>query len=164
MITEHKKLRIHIRATLAGLLNEVEIKESEELIEPVTNSADEDEIEEAMIRSHAHGRGQSTKPDTYPENVKRDALRESIQLAMESISNFIKPQPETATKQLDDNSKPQELGDPLFDIKMNQMADDQGSDEANAPTVAVTAGGTKGGNGPDAGQHQANFQDKTKQT
>jgi hypothetical protein len=144
------------------LLNEVEIKESEELIESREESSEE-EIEEAMIRSHAHGRGQSAKPDTYPDNFKRDALRESIQLAVESISNFIKPQPETATKQLADESKPEELGDPLFDVELNQMADDQGSDGANAPTVAVTAGGTKGGNGPDAGRHQANFTDKTKQ-
>jgi hypothetical protein len=161
MITDNESLRRQIRKTLAGLLNEIKIEESDDLIEPETESADE-EIEEAMIRSHAHGKGQSSKPCTYPEEFKREALRESIQLAIESISNFIKPQPETATKQLADESKPQELGDPLFDVEMNQMADDLGSDEANAPTVAVTAGGTKGGNGPEAGQHQANFKDKTK--
>jgi hypothetical protein len=93
------------------------------------------------------------------ENKLRQYIRKSLE---ESINNFLDKEPATATKQLNDTSKPQELGDPLTDVKLNQMADDQGSDEANSPTVSVATGGKKGGNGPEAGQHKSNFSDKTK--
>jgi hypothetical protein len=86
-------------------------------------------------------------------------IRKSLE---ESINNFLDKEPATATKQLNDTSKLEVLGDPLFDVEMNQMAGELGSDEKNAPTVAVTPGGIKGGNGPVTGQHQANFKDKTK--
>ena len=79
----------------------------------------------------------------------------------EEVNNFLKKEEETATMQLKDNSKSQNLGDPLSDVKMNQMASELGSDEANAPTVSVEAGSAKGGNGPEVGQRQANFKDKT---
>ena len=83
------------------------------------------------------------------------------QVLTESVNNFIDKEEETATKQLDDASKPQDLGDPLTDVKMNTMANELGSDEKNAPTVSVKPGETKGGNGPETGQRKANFQDKT---
>ena len=95
------------------------------------------------------------------ENQLREHIRKFLAESTE-INNFLDKEAATETKQLADNSKPQELGDPLFDVEMNQMADQLGSDEANAPTVAVIAGGTKGGNGPTTGQHQANFTGKTK--
>jgi hypothetical protein len=79
----------------------------------------------------------------------------------EEVNNFLDKEEETATKQLKDNSKSQVLGDPLIDVKMNQMANELGSDGNNAPTVAVTSGSEKGGNGPEVGQRQANFKDKT---
>jgi len=44
---------------------------------------------------------------------------------------------------------------------MNQMANELGSDGDNAPTVSVTAGAEKGGNGHEVGQRQANFKGKT---
>jgi len=86
-----------------------------------------------------------------------NALSES-----ESVNNFLDKEPGTETEQLDDSSKPQELGDPLKDIKMNQMTN-LGSDGENAPTTAVKAGVVKGGNGYETGQRHANFQDKTEQ-
>ncbi len=80
----------------------------------------------------------------------------------EEINNFLKKELATATKQLEDNSKPTEIGDP-FDVKLNQMANELGSDGENAPTVSVKAGAVKGGSKSTAGQHQANFDGKTKQ-
>lgn len=80
----------------------------------------------------------------------------------EEVNNFLDKEKETATKQLANNSKSQVIGDPLTDVKMNQMADELGSDEQNAPTVAVTPGATKGGQGHETGQRQANFSAKTK--
>ena len=80
----------------------------------------------------------------------------------ETVNNFLDKEEETNVKQLKDNSKSQNLGDPLSDVKMNQMANELGSDEANAPTVSVEAGSAKGGNGPKVGQRQANFKDKTR--
>ncbi len=79
----------------------------------------------------------------------------------EEVNNFLEKEEATSTKHLDDNSKGQVLGDPLIDVKMNQMANELGSDGKNAPTVSVTAGSEKGGNGPEVGQRQANFKDKT---
>jgi hypothetical protein len=90
-------------------------------------------------------------------------LRKYIRKALrESINNFQEKEAETATKQLKDISKPQVIGDPLSDVKMNQKANELGSDKANAPTVAVAPGAKKGGNGPDTGKHQAKFSAKTK--
>jgi hypothetical protein len=85
------------------------------------------------------------------------------QVLNEEVNNYQEKQPETATKQLDDNSTDKDLGDPLTDVKMNQKADDLGSDGKNAPAVSVTAGSAKGGKTPTAGQHQTKFSDKTKQ-
>lgn len=79
----------------------------------------------------------------------------------EEVNNFLDKEKETDTKQLKDNSKSQNLGDPLSDVKMNQMADELGSDGDNSPTVFVTAGAENGGDGFEAGQRQANFKDKT---
>lgn len=79
----------------------------------------------------------------------------------EEVNNFLDKEKETDTKQLKDNSKSQNLGDPLSDVKMNQMADELGSDGTSAPTVSVTAGAEKGGEGFEVGQRQANFKDKT---
>ena len=95
--------------------------------------------------------------------VTENQLRKHIRKVLEEeVNNFLDKEDATATKQLTNTSKPQELGDPISDVDMNQMADDQGSDEANAPTVAVTAGGIKGGSAPTAGQRKASFKDKTK--
>ena len=92
------------------------------------------------------------------ENQLRKHIRKVLE---EEVNNFLDKE-ETATNQLRDASKPELIGDPMFDVEMNQMADELGSDEANAPTVAVVAGATKNGNGPTSGQRQANFKDKTK--
>lgn len=86
------------------------------------------------------------------------------QVLAEEINNFIDKEEETATKLLKDDSKFQSLGDPIADIEMNQLADELGSDGANAPTVSVTAGAEKVGHGLEAGQRQATFSDKTKST
>lgn len=92
----------------------------------------------------------------------KQEIREYIRKVLaESINNFIDIEEGTETKQLNDTSKSQSLGDPI-DIELNQMADELGSDGDNAPTVSVIAGAVKGGNGYNTGQHQANFSDKTK--
>ncbi|MFL5762949.1 MAG: hypothetical protein ACJ77K_03335 [Bacteroidia bacterium] len=97
--------------------------------------------------------------------LTEDKLRLYIRkFLQESINNFLDKEPATATKQLKDTSKSQVLGDPISDVELNQMADDQGSDGTNAPTVSVKAGATKGGNGPETGQKKVAFSDKTKQT
>lgn len=83
------------------------------------------------------------------------------QVLSETVNNFLENEEATTTKQLDDNSKGRVLGDPLTDIKMNQMANELGSDGKNAPTVAVTSGAQKVGSEPEVGQRQANFKDKT---
>ncbi|PBQ34026.1 hypothetical protein CNR22_20335 [Sphingobacteriaceae bacterium] len=88
----------------------------------------------------------------------RNLVRKTL---MEGVNNFLQKDAETNTKQLEDNSKAQEFGDPISDIKMNQMANELGSDGQNAQTVAVKVGEAKGGNGPESGQRKANFQDKT---
>jgi hypothetical protein len=93
--------------------------------------------------------------------MENDETLNPMRLAIESVSNFLKKQKQTETKQLDDNSKDQDLGDPLTDVKMNEQADSLGSDGKNAPTVSVTAGTAKGGNGPETGQPKAQFHDKT---
>lgn len=82
-----------------------------------------------------------------------------IKLQLESVSNFLKSQSETTTKQLADNSKGQNLGDPL-DVKLNKMDGPTGSDSTE-PTVSVKVGSPKGGSKPTAGQRQANFSTKT---
>jgi hypothetical protein len=46
------------------------------------------------------------------------------------------------------------------DVKMNSLAKDQGSDPKAATAVSVKAGAEKGGKGPTAGQHKANFESK----
>lgn len=85
-----------------------------------------------------------------------------MRLAIEAVSNFLKKQKQTETRQLDDHSESKELGDPISDVKMNQQGHELGSDGKNAPTVSVTAGQPKGGIGPDAGQRTAQFHDNTK--
>jgi len=94
------------------------------------------------------------------ENILRKYIRKMI---AENINNFLKKEGEAATKQLKDTSKSQVVGDPL-EVKLNQMADEAGSDEKNAPTVSVKAGGKKRGNGPNTGQHQAKFSSRTELT
>lgn len=46
------------------------------------------------------------------------------------------------------------------DVKMNSNAKEKGSDEKAATAVEVKAGAEKGGKGPTAGQHKANFESK----
>ena len=46
------------------------------------------------------------------------------------------------------------------DVKMNQNAKNLGSDPKAATAVSVKAGSEKGGKGPTAGQHSANFESK----
>jgi hypothetical protein len=94
------------------------------------------------------------------EQKIRNQIRKMI---AESINNFIEKEEETTTKQLKDTSKSQVIGDPL-DVELNQMADETGTDEKNAPTVSVTTGAKKGGNDFNSGQHKANFAAKTKIT
>lgn len=92
----------------------------------------------------------------------QSALRKYIRSVLEeSVNNFLDKEEATETNQLKDDSKPEVLGDPLFDIELNQMADNLGSDGDNLPTVSVVVGKIKGGNKPNAGQHQAVFSDKT---
>lgn len=80
----------------------------------------------------------------------------------EQINNFLQHEEETDTKQLKNTAlKSQVIGDPISDVEMNQLADDQGSDGDNAPTVAVKAGGSKDAADFTTGQPQANFEDKT---
>jgi hypothetical protein len=84
------------------------------------------------------------------------------QVLEEQINNFLQHEEETDTKQLKNTApKSQVIGDPVSDVEMNQLADELGSDEANAPTVAVKARGSRGGTDFTTGQPQANFEDKT---
>jgi len=93
--------------------------------------------------------------------MNKQKLRGYIrQMLEESVNNFIEKEKETTTKQLKDTSKPEVLGDPL-EVELNQLANELGSDGKNAPTVAVKAGGVKGGNDFATGKHKANFSDKT---
>ncbi len=64
-------------------------------------------------------------------NKHREIKNLVRQTFSEEVSNFLKKEPETATKQLDDTSEPKELGDPLRNIKMNQMTNELGSDVLN---------------------------------
>jgi hypothetical protein len=102
-------------------------------------------------------------PPIYGESnqMTPDQLRAHIRNVLnEAVNNYIESQPETKTKQLKDNSKSQNLGDPM-DVKLNQQANEFGSDEKNAPTVSVKAGATKGGSNATAGQKKASFTAKT---
>jgi len=92
-----------------------------------------------------------------------DQLRTHIRKVLnEAINNYIESQPKTKTKQLKNSSKSETLGDPL-DVKLNQKVNELGSDEKNAPTVAVKVGASKGGSDATAGQKKASFDAKTKQ-
>jgi hypothetical protein len=95
--------------------------------------------------------------------MSEQQLRRQIrQLLSETVNNFLDKEEETSTKKLTNPSpKPQVLGDPISDVEMNQLADEQGSDGTNAPTVAVKAGSTKSGTDFTAGKHKSSFQDKT---
>lgn len=95
-------------------------------------------------------------------DMNYEQYQREMRLAIESVCNFLKKPKETETKQLDDNSKHKILGDPLTDVKMNQNANELGSDGKNAPTVSVTPGSAKGGDNFEAGQHKAQFKDRTK--
>lgn len=64
------------------------------------------------------------------ENTIRKHIRKVLE---EEINNFLNKEEATFTKKLNDTSTSQELGDPLFDVEMNQMGDDQGSDEVMLP-------------------------------
>lgn len=104
-------------------------------------------------------------PTIYRKTLmnSHEKIRQQIRhILEEAINNFIKLQPETKTKQLKDNSKPLELGDPLTDVQMNQKANELGSDGRNAPAVSVQAGSTKGGSTSNTGQKTAKFTDKTR--
>lgn len=94
--------------------------------------------------------------------LSEQKLRSHIRnLLNEMVNNFLEKEKETTTKQLKDDSKSQVIGDPISDVSMNQMVNELGSDGKNAPTVSVKAGATKGGSNFNAGQHQANFSNKT---
>jgi hypothetical protein len=95
-------------------------------------------------------------------NMNNEDEQHPMRLAIESVNNFLRKQKETKTRQLDDNTEFKNLGEPIRDVKMNQLADELGSDGNNAPTVSVTAGAIKGGYGPETGQPKAQFHNKTK--
>jgi hypothetical protein len=95
--------------------------------------------------------------------ITEQQIRQRIrQILEEVVNNFLESQPETKTRQLKDNSKPEELGDPISDIEMNQRANETGSD-STSPTVSVKPGATQNGSDFTTGQKKANFSDKTKQ-
>lgn len=79
-------------------------------------------------------------------------------------NNFLDKEEATNTKQLSNNSESQVIGDPLTDVKMNQLADDQGSDGDNAPTVSVTTGAETNSNDEHNGQKKPVFHAKTTMT
>lgn len=98
------------------------------------------------------------------KETAKNKIRKFIQQTLqEAICNFIEPQKETKTEQLTDTSTPEVIGDPISDVKMNQMDHNLGSDGKNAQTTSVKAGNAKGGNDYTAGQRRAIFSDKTKQ-
>lgn len=84
------------------------------------------------------------------------------QVLEEAICNFIKPQPETQTRQIEDDSESIELGDPLRDIKLNTMDGKTGSD-STSPTVSVTPGEARGGTDVAGGMRKPKFNPKTRQ-
>lgn len=62
-------------------------------------------------------------------------IRKYIRIVLEeNINNFLDKEEETNTKQLTETSKSKVLGDPL-NVKLNQLADELGSDGDNAPKV-----------------------------
>jgi hypothetical protein len=69
--------------------------------------------------------------------MKSEDTPHQVRIAIESVNNFLKKQKETRTRQLNDDSEGQRLGDPLTDVKMNQMANDLGSDGQNAPAITL---------------------------
>lgn len=90
-------------------------------------------------------------------------LRQLIhQTSNESVNNFLEKEPQTQTRQLDDNSKGEEIGDPISDVKMNQNDGKTGNDSTNPP-VSTRAGKVKGGNGFEPGEAKAVFAGKTEQ-
>ena len=89
-------------------------------------------------------------------NHQAEFRKKIRKMIADNINNLLEKQEETATKQSKDASNSQVLGEPL-DVKMNQRADETGSDEQNAPTVAVSAGAKKTGTDPSEGQAKANF-------
>lgn len=93
----------------------------------------------------------------------REVMRRYVRkMLMETVNNFAEKEEETSTIELKDGSKPQVFGDSL-NVKLNQKANELGSDEKNSPTVSVSPGKRKGGKDYLTGQLQANFQNKTKQ-
>jgi hypothetical protein len=98
------------------------------------------------------------KPFMTDEQKLRQHIRKVLN---EEINNYLDKEEETNTRQLEDNSKPELIGDPL-DVELNQLADELGSDGDIAPAVAVKAGSVKGGNDFTTGQQQPQFADKTK--
>lgn len=94
------------------------------------------------------------------ENILRYTIRKAI---CEAVNNYLKHEPATHTKQLNGSTEGKIIGDPISDVKMNQQADNLGSDGKNAPTVSVKPGAAKGGTDFTAGQRAANFSDKTEQ-